>query len=119
MAVSLGTVLFVIIAWIAQRSFFNLIKAFGIFVVVSSFLTQFSLRGKCGDDGYVVCFEECPLDPIRFNHNALFHVILLIGLVILAWADDISPSVEANVDRATSDDERNDDDAVDPYDEKA
>jgi hypothetical protein len=119
MAVSLGTVLFVIIAWIAQGSFFNYMKAFGEFVLVASFLTQFTLGGKCGDNGYAVCFKGCPLDPIRFNQNALFHVILLIGLVILAWAEDRSPSVEASVYRAANDDERNGDDAVDPCDEKA
>uniref|UniRef100_A0A7S3Q8B1 Uncharacterized protein n=1 Tax=Chaetoceros debilis TaxID=122233 RepID=A0A7S3Q8B1_9STRA len=111
-AASLGPPLFAMIAWIAQCSFVkNVGKLVGMLVSVLSLTPQIILSGACGDDGYKACFEDCPLDPIKFNHNALFHVILLIGYVILAWAEDKSPSVIAGVNGAKSDDEKSDDEA--------
>jgi len=111
-AVSLGPILFAMIAWIAQCSFVkNVGKLVGMLVSVLSLTPQIILKGRCGDDGYKVCFEDCPLDPIKFNHNALFHVILLTGYVILAWAEDKSPSVVAGVNGAKSDNEKSDDEA--------
>jgi len=40
---------------------------------------------------YENCFEECPLH-YTFNHNAVFHVLFLLGLLILMVSEKVAPS---------------------------
>jgi len=55
----------------------------GTLVYLSGALVQVALAGRCGDDGYENCWRDCPLpNPISFNHNALFHVLVAIGTMI-------------------------------------
>lgn len=54
-------------------------------IVLGGFI-QFGFRGLCGDDAYLECFEKCPLpNPMTFNHNALFHVVYMVGLIVQAF----------------------------------
>ena len=47
----------------------------------TGFIVQVTLESRCGDDGYEDCFVDCPL-PANFNHNALFHVLVVVGMLI-------------------------------------
>ena len=69
-------------------------KALGTVSMILGYVLQALLAGKCGDSAYEKCFADCPLPkPMIFNHNALFHVVYLIGMVVLGLFEDISPSV--------------------------
>lgn len=76
---------------------FYVVKALGAATMIGGNLIQLILAPKCGDAAYEECFVNCPLpDPTVFNHNGLFHVVFLIGLMILAFGEISSPSsVEA------------------------
>jgi len=42
------------------------------------------LSGSCGSGGYENCFKDCSLpDSTAFNHNAIFHVLMIVGLCLL------------------------------------
>jgi hypothetical protein len=52
---------------------------------MSGLLVQIFLSGKCGDAGYYDCWQACPLpNPMTFNHNSLFHVLVAVGLLLQA-----------------------------------
>ena len=67
----------------------------GSFMSLMGLAVQLILAPLCGDGGYEECFEECPLsDPAIFNHNALFHVMVAVGVFIqliqsLIWANQL------------------------------
>ena len=44
-------------------------------------VVQVALASWCGEDAYQDCFVECPL-PVNFNHNALFHVLVVVGMLV-------------------------------------
>jgi hypothetical protein len=74
----------------------NIAKGFGVILMWFGLIVQLLLRGKCGDGGYEDCFEECPLpNPSKFNHNALFHLLHMFGVLLLAVAEDMHPSLPA------------------------
>lgn len=55
---------------------------FGSFMSIMGLFAQLILSPYCGDEGYEDCFEECPLDnPTTFNHNALFHAMVAVGML--------------------------------------
>jgi hypothetical protein len=57
----------------------------GCLSYVSGLLVQVSLAGTCGDAGYEDCWQACPLpNPMTFNHNSLFHVLVAVGLLLQA-----------------------------------
>ena len=57
-------------------------------VGVISLMIQASWEPACGLAAYEVCFEDCPLpNPTVFNHNALFHVLMVVSLVVQAIAE--------------------------------
>lgn len=63
------------------------ISATGNALVMAGLAVQVLLSPVCGPyEGYKNCFRDCPLptDPLRFNHNALFHAMVAIGLVFQA-----------------------------------
>jgi len=66
-------------------------KALGIVIQLAGGMVQFLLSSKCGPKAYEDCFEECPLH-YNFNHNALFHVIFLVALLVLLVSEIIVPS---------------------------
>lgn len=59
----------------------------GAVFVVAGFLVQFFMAPSCGDRGYEDCFQDCILpDPMTFNHNALFHVLVIVGMLLHLFA---------------------------------
>jgi high-affinity nickel permease len=71
-------------------------KMLGVLFMFLGLVVQLVLRGTCGGGGYEDYFEECPLpNPTKFNHNALFHLLHLIGVILLAVAEDRHPSCSA------------------------
>jgi hypothetical protein len=59
------------------------LASLGCVTIIAGALTQVSLARKCGDSGYETCWEDCPLpNPLKFNHNSLFHVIVAFGLLL-------------------------------------
>jgi len=91
------------------------VKAIGAALLLAGFLVQAFLRGRCGDAGYQDCFRECPLpNPTVFNHNGLFHIVYMIGLMVLAVAEDrsrtpdpTSPDAKASAEIIPNQDEEN------------
>ena len=76
-----------------ERLYYS-IKSLGTWVMLAASFIQFLLTPKCGLNGaYKDCFGECPLpNPMKFNHNALFHVVDMIGLIMVGWSEYYSPS---------------------------
>mmetsp|Transcript_7145 Transcript_7145/g.8135 ORF Transcript_7145/g.8135 Transcript_7145/m.8135 type:complete len:306 (+) Transcript_7145:629-1546(+) len=68
-------------------------KIVGVALLIFGLLVWVTLHPKCGWPEYENCFNECPL-PFEFNHNALFHLLFAIGLVVYGWSENISPSVK-------------------------
>ena len=67
---------------------YAIVKTVSGLVMVAGLLVQFLLAGTCGKNGYEACFKDCPLpNPGVFNHNALFHIIYMIGLAAFGWAE--------------------------------
>jgi hypothetical protein len=56
-------------------------KAMSMAMLSLGLLLQVSLAPACGAEGYQNCFIDCPLPAPTFNHNALFHVAVLVALV--------------------------------------
>ena len=87
-----------------KTSFYAAVKALGAATMIGGNLIQLILAPKCGDAAYEECFVDCPLpNPMVFNHNGLFHVVFLIGLMILAFGEISSPSSRVEACSATSD----------------
>lgn len=59
----------------------SIISLVGIVVIFGGAGIQVSLGGVCG----IPCPLKCPLPAPAFNHNALFHVIQLAGMGVLAF----------------------------------
>lgn len=58
----------------------------GSLSIVLGLVELLALNSVCGDDGYEHCFEDCPLpNPESFNHNAIFHISVIIGLTLQGW----------------------------------
>lgn len=65
-------------------------EAWGNCLILAGLLVQVLLAPRCGpSEAYENCFRDCPLptDPLTFNHNALFHVLVAIGMVFqgMGW----------------------------------
>lgn len=79
------------IIYIVARPDLWYVKSIGVALLLAGLLVQIFLRGKCGDGGYQDCFRECPLpNPTVFNHNGLFHIVFMVGLMVLAFAEGMS-----------------------------
>jgi hypothetical protein len=75
------------------KSRWNVLKSFSMVVYAVGLIIQVALRTTCGDGGYRDCFRRCPLpDPSKFNHNALFHVMVLASIVLFGIAESQYPS---------------------------
>lgn len=67
---------------------FASMKSLAGMIMIISMMIQLLLSEECGADGYEVCFKDCPLpDAGKFNHNALYHVLYLIGVLLFGWAE--------------------------------
>lgn len=59
----------------------------GSIINLVGFGVQQGLDSACGVKGYDVCWQDCPLrHPDVFNHNAIFHVLVFIGLIVQLFA---------------------------------
>lgn len=68
-------------------------KILAMMTNIAALIEQFVLSGTCGVGGYEDCFANCPLsDPTVFNHNALFHILLLVGVCLLAIGELALPT---------------------------
>ena len=74
----------------------------GCVVYMSGLLVQVILAGRCGDKGYEEnCFRDCPLsDPMTFNHNALFHVIVAAALLFQMFGRYTTPIITVDNEEA-------------------
>merc|ERR1719498_360384 len=63
-----------------RRSFIN---GAAVSLCALGFLVQVLLEPTCGRAGYDSCWEDCVLPAPDFNHNALFHVMVAVGLLVL------------------------------------
>ena len=77
----------------SQRTLFK-VKAAGVGIIIAGMAVQVILEGPCGQAGYKDCFESCPLDPLVFNHNAIFHFMYAIGVMIWGLSEAKSPSIK-------------------------
>ncbi len=71
------------------------LRTIGLAAMITGLVVQVILAPACDDRGYEKnCFQDCPLlDPTVFNHNALFHLIYMFGLIFLAVGEQISISI--------------------------
>lgn len=69
-----------------RRKYFG-ITGFGFIIMISGIGVQFLLAPYCGDGQYENCFDKCPLPAPTFNHNALFHVLYLIGTILIGVSE--------------------------------
>jgi uncharacterized membrane protein YGL010W len=80
------------------------VKASTIVLLAAGLVIQVTLSGVCGNDGYRVCFKDCLLpNPMRFNHNALFHTIFAVGHLFQGVAEFQNPtggSAEVHEDKS-------------------
>lgn len=61
------------------------VKTLAMLVNIAALVEQYVLARTCGSGGYEDCFADCPLpDPTSLNHNAIFHILLICGLWLLA-----------------------------------
>lgn len=74
------------------------IQALAVTSMIAGMLIQVLLTPRCGDAGYPDGWVDCPLPAPHFNHNALFHLLYAIGLLILGIAMNVSPDVMSVAD---------------------
>jgi len=77
-------------------------KAVGTMIMVAGLLTQTLLAPTCGDRGYEDCWKDCVLPAPQFNHNAAFHVLFGIGMLVLAITMPSSPDMVSKGYQAVS-----------------
>lgn len=70
-------------------------QAFGALLLALGYLVQGGLAPTCGGAAYKDCFKDCILPAPHFNHNALFHTIEAVGMLILLILMYTSPDVDA------------------------
>lgn len=71
-----------------EKSCWNVAKSCSMIIYAGGLIVQVTLRKTCGDKGYRNCFRDCPLpNPANFNHNALFHLMVLTSLISLGIAE--------------------------------
>jgi len=74
----------------------NAVKCLACLLMVSGLLVQVFLGPVCGSGGYQNCFRDCPYPlSVNFNHNALFHVMAAIALVLQGLAEAFAPTILA------------------------
>lgn len=63
-----------------QKDWANIV---GSIMILIGLALQQGLNPTCGNDGYEVCWEDCPLSSVRvFNHNAVFHIFAFVGMFV-------------------------------------
>jgi hypothetical protein len=82
-ALTAVVMLYLLVVWAVRAQW---VKAVAMLFCVGGMIVQITLSSSCGDAAYESCFAECPLPAPYFNHNALFHVLYAIGLLIVGVA---------------------------------
>lgn len=76
----------------------------GSLVIIAGFALQFFLRSTCGLEAYPQCFQDCIMpDPQTFNHNGLFHSLVVLGMFVQLFARFIP--IESSSENEESDNE--------------
>jgi len=61
------------------------IVAFAIYLAGG--VVQVFLEATCGTGGYESCFADCPFPAPTFNHNAAFHLLLLVYMILWGYME--------------------------------
>eukprot|EP00445_Apocalathium_hangoei_P033009 CAMPEP_0203938638 /NCGR_PEP_ID=MMETSP0359-20131031/75616_1 /ASSEMBLY_ACC=CAM_ASM_000338 /TAXON_ID=268821 /ORGANISM="Scrippsiella Hangoei, Strain SHTV-5" /LENGTH=284 /DNA_ID=CAMNT_0050868863 /DNA_START=20 /DNA_END=876 /DNA_ORIENTATION=+ len=77
-------------------------KVLGLALMIIGMIVQVALTPMCGDAAYPDCFKDCPLPAPYFNHNALFHWLFAIGLLILGIALNTNPELASSAEVTTN-----------------
>ena len=64
------------------------LKILAMWTNIAALVEQFIHSETCGKSGYENCFNDCPLsDPVIFNHNDIFHILLIVGMCLLTISE--------------------------------
>lgn len=74
-----------------RRAIGDAFKAAAPLLMLASLVVQASLGASCGKGGYDVCWLACALPAPAFNHNALFHVLYAVGVLMLGVGENLAP----------------------------
>ena len=71
--------------------YFSIIKdrlaGIGFMLTLAGLFLQLGLAPTCGSAAYDDCFQDCFLpSPGTFNHNGLFHVMIILAMIIQLFA---------------------------------
>ncbi|CAJ1966496.1 unnamed protein product [Cylindrotheca closterium] len=82
---------YLVVSYLWFVLYFAVIKdwmaSLGSIVCIAGFVVQFLFDPTCGTEAYPDCFQDCFLpDPSTFNHNGLFHVLLILGMFLQLFA---------------------------------
>lgn len=78
-----------------------ILKGISQLILFVALILHLLLKKGCDQlEDYAKCFEECrlPAHPHGFNHNALFHIVIVLGNVLFAWSDVTVPAAESASD---------------------
>jgi hypothetical protein len=89
-AVTSATAVFATALFCMKASF---VKALGAFIMGAGFVVHLMLDQTCGNNAYRDCWKECILPAPHFNHNALYHVLVALGMLMLAFAMVCAPDM--------------------------
>ena len=67
-------------------------KTFSFFFYLVGGIFQAIWAPVCGYDAYPDCFVDCPLPAPEFNHNALFHVFVVLYFLIYGAGEWLQPA---------------------------
>ncbi|KAL3902510.1 MAG: hypothetical protein SGILL_010796 [Bacillariaceae sp.] len=92
------------------RSIMRYIAAMGNAFIIAGLLAYVFLAPVCGsEEAYENCFRDCPLptNPLVFNHNALFHTLVALGLLFQGigfywWPLDEETASDDSVNKGSS-----------------
>lgn len=63
-------------------------KILAMLANIAALAEQNILSKTCGSGGYEDCFADCPLaNPTEFNHNAISHILLMAGILLLTTGE--------------------------------
>jgi len=79
-----------IIFLVKRNEPFFLLRALALGIQISGAPFLAFTGGNCDPTGYENCFEECPL-PYSFNNNAVYHVMVLLGFIVLMATEKVAP----------------------------
>jgi len=77
-------------------------KAISVLMIGLGFVVQGALASTCGPAAYPDCFKDCILPAPHFNHNAVFHTMVAVGMLTLLIFMSNSPDMSEDDEKYTS-----------------